>query len=749
MMPDVMRAFARSSERVSAAGSERGVATRRGFLIGAVATATGFAVGFRGEGVAPALAAEAAAAPATQPFSAYVTIDGDGKVTVLSSQFDMGQGSYNGLATLLAEELGADWATIDVMGVAGNPKLYGNKAFGGAIQGTGGSTSMMTSWERYRLAGATARAMLVAAAAAEWGVKPEEIRVENGTLSHASGKTAGFGAFAAKAASQAVPQTVALKEPKDWTLIGNPRLKRFDSARKTNGTEQYTIDVKLPGLLTAVMIHPPRFGATVASFDATKAKAIKGVVDVVATPRGVAVVAEHMWAAIKGREAVTVAWDDSAAEKRGSAVILTEYRKLAAGAPAAIARQDGDVDKALAGAAKVVEATFEFPYLAHAALEPLNAVARMNADGTLDLWGGHQFPDVYQATAAAIAGITPDKVKMHVLKSGGSFGRRAVADADVIVEAVSVAKAIGFKAPVKVQWTREDDMRGGRYRPAYVHSVKAGLDRDGRIVAWVDHIVGQSIMTGTPFEKVMVKGGVDPTSVEGANNLPYAIANQRIGLTTSDVKVPVLWWRSVGSTHTAYVAEAFLDELAAAAGKDPVAFRLAMLDPGSRHAKVLKLAAEKAGWDKAPANGRFRGVAVAESFNTVVAQIAEVSLGADGRIKVERVVAAVDCGLAVNPDQVKAQVEGGVGFGLGAIMAEKITLADGRVEQGNFDAYTPLRIDAMPTVEVHVLASTETPTGIGEPGVPPIGPAIANAIHQATGQRIRTLPIGPNLAKTG
>ncbi|MCM2474339.1 xanthine dehydrogenase family protein molybdopterin-binding subunit [Rhizobium sp. CG5] len=721
-------------------------ASRRQVLLGAFAAGTGLAIGFRLLPASTALAAETAAGDSgAHAFSPYLTIDGDGKVTVLSSQFEMGQGSYNGLATLVVEELDADWSTIEVQGMAGNLKAYGNVAFGGAIQGTGGSTSMVTSWERYRQAGAAARAMLVSAAAAEWGVPAAEITVENGILTHASGKSGGFGLFAAKAATLPAPTDVTLKQPGEWKLIGKPGQKRFDSARKANGTEQYTIDVKLPGMLTAVMIHPPLFGAKVKSFDATAARAVKGVVDVVETPRGVAVVADHMWAAIKGREAVTVEWDDTAAEKRGTPELMAMYRDLATKPPAAIARKDGDVDAGFSSAAKVIDASFEFPYLSHSAMEPLNAVARKNEDGTLEIWGGHQFPDVYQALTSQIVGITPDQVHLHVMKTGGSFGRRAVFDGDVVVEAVYVAKAIGYRAPVKVQWTREDDMRAGRYRPAYVHTLKAGIDGDGKLVAWQNHVVGQSIMAKTMFDG-MVKNGVDPTSVEGANNLPYAIANQTVGLTTTDVGVPVLWWRSVGSTHTAFAAEVFMDEVAEAAGKDPVEFRLSMLEPGSRHAVVLKLAAEKAEWTKPLAEGRFRGVAVAESFGTVVAQIAEVSTDGKGGIKVERVVAAVDCGLAVNPDQVRAQVEGGIGFGLGAILGEEITLTDGQVDQSNFDAYTPLRIDAMPVVEVHILASANAPSGIGEPGVPPIGPAVANAIYKALGKRIRVMPFAKTLS---
>ncbi|MDE4552954.1 xanthine dehydrogenase family protein molybdopterin-binding subunit [Sinorhizobium meliloti] len=721
----------------------RAEASRRQFLLAALAAGTGVAIGYRILSASTALAGEAATESGSHAFSPYLTIGGDGKVTVLSSQFEMGQGSYNGIATLVAEELDADWSAVDVIGAAGNIKAYGNIAFGGTMQGTGGSTSMSTSWERYRKAGAAARAMLVAAAAAEWGVDAAQIAVENGVLSHPSGKSGGFGAFAAKAATMPVPADVKLKEPGDWKLIGNAELKRFDSTRKANGTEQYTIDVKLPGMLTAVMIHPPLFGAKVKSFDAAAARAIKGVVDVVETPRGIAVVGEHMWAAIKGREAVTVEWDETGAEKRGTPELMSTYRDLAGKTPAALARKDGDADAAFTSAAKVIEATFEFPYLAHAALEPLNAVARRNDDGTIEIWGGHQLPDVYQNLASEIAGVPVEKVRLNVMKTGGSFGRRAVFDGDVVVEAVHVAKALGFRAPVKVQWTREEDTRAGRYRPAYVHRLKAGIDEAGKLVAWSDHIVGQSIMAKTAWDG-MVQNGVDPTSVEGANNLPYAIANQTVGLTTTDVRVPVLWWRSVGSTHTAFAAEAFLDEVAEAAGRDPLEFRLSMLEPDSRHATVLKLAAEKAEWQKPLPEGRFRGVAVAESFGSVVAQIAEVSVDGDG-IKVERVVAAVDCGLAINPDQVRAQVEGGIGFGLSAILGEEITLTDGKVDQGNFDMYTPLRIDAMPKVEVHIVASANPPSGIGEPGVPPIGPAVANAAFKALGKRIRVMPFAKSL----
>jgi isoquinoline 1-oxidoreductase beta subunit len=493
-------------------------------------------------------------------------------------------------------------------------------------------------------------------------------------------------------------------------------------------------------MLTAVVAHPPLFGAKVKSFDAAGAKAVKGVVDVVEIPRGVAVVAETTWAAIKGREALKVEWDESAAERRGSAQLLAEYRGLLDRPEAAVARNDGDPGAAL-GQGRKLEAVFEFPYLAHAALEPMNAVAWRHGDG-IEVWGGHQFPDLYQAVAARIAELPLEKVRLHVMMAGGSFGRRATPDADVILEAVSTAKAIGWRAPVKVQWTREDDTTGGRYRPIYVHKLEATLDAAGRLTAWRQRIVGQSILSDTPFA-AFTRNGVDPTSVEGASNLPYAIPNFRVELVTAEVGVPVLWWRAVGSTHTAYAAEVFMDEVAHAAGKDPIAFRLAMLEDKPRHRAVLEKVRDASGWGLAVAKGRARGVALAESFSTYVAQVAEVSLEGD-RVRVHKVVCAVDCGIAINPDIIKAQMEGGIGFGLGAILKGAITLEEGRVAQTNFDGYDVLRMEEMPEVEVHIVKSDELPSGVGEPGVPPIGPAVANAVFALTGKRVHVLPFSAN-----
>ncbi len=708
---------------------------RRSFLKAGVVAGAGLVIGWH---LPSGRITSAHAAEAGSPFAGYIRISPENKVTVLAAHLDMGQGIYTGTATLVAEELEADWSQMEVEGGYGNIKLYGNLAFGGKMQGTGGSTATMSSFDRYRRAGATARVMLVSAAAKQWNVPAGEITVSKGVVSHSSGKTATFGALAEAAAKETPPSDVTLKDAGAWTLIGNADLRRLDSPAKTTGHQQFTLDVKLPDMLYAVIQRPPLFGATVKSFDATAAKAVKGVVDVVQIPRGVAVLADSTWNAMQGRNALKVEWDDSKAEKRGTPELMAEYKKLAAGNDAAVARNDGDAATAMKAAAKVISAEFEFPYLAHAAMEPLDAVARRDGD-KIEIWGGHQMPDLYQGIAAQIAETTPDKIILHVMMTGGSFGRRAVGDGDVIAEAVSTAKAIGWKAPVKVVWTREDDMTGGRYRPMYFHKMQAGLDGAGKLVAWQHRIVGQSIMADGPFAG-MIQNGVDPTSVEGASTLPYAVPNIHVDLITPKVGVPVLWWRSVGSTHTAYSTEVLIDEVAQAAGQDPIAFRLAMLGDKPRHRAVLEKVKEASGWGQALEKGKGRGVAVAESFGSYVAQVVDVSVD-KGAIKVERVICAVDCGTAVNPDVIKAQMEGGIGYGLSAILKGEITLKDGMVEQTNFDGYEVLHLDEMPEVEVHILASKEGPTGVGEPGVPPIGPAVANAVFAATGKRIRLLPM--------
>jgi isoquinoline 1-oxidoreductase subunit beta len=704
---------------------------RRNFILASTAVVGGFVVGF-----SPAIAATVpdfvTLPKANQPVEPYVRINADNTVTVISAHMDMGQGIYSTIATLVTEELGCDYALVKVEGGAG--EAYGNLRFGGGFQITGGSSGTLSSYVRYRQAGAAAREMLVAAAAKQWSVDPTTIRVEKSRMISGE-KSASFGELADAAATMPVPASVKLKDSSAWTMIGKEGHRRNDSIEKVNGQQQFTIDVKFDGLLTAVPIHPPLFGATVKSFDATKAKAMKGVVDVVQHPRGLAVVAETMWTAIKARDLVTVEWDESKALKKSSAGIIAEYREALKKPAPVTARNEGNVDDAFKSAAKVVDVTFEFPYLAHAALEPLNAVARFNADGTLEIWGGHQAPAFHIGAAAQVSGVPPEKIKLHFMKTGGGFGRRATFDSDIIVEAVATAKAVG--RPVKMQWTREDDTRGGKYRPAFVHALKAGLDKDGNLIAWHNHLVGSSIVAGTPFA---APNGADESSLEGSSDIPYAIPNLKVDLTTMETGVPVLWWRAVGSTHTAFAVETFIDEVAEAAGKDPVEFRLALLKDKPRHAAVLKLAAEKSGWGSAAPEGRFRGIAVAESFKTVVAQMAEISMK-DGKIKVERVVCAVDCGVAVMPDQIKSQIEGGIGFGLGAILKSQITLENGRVNEGNFDGYEVLNISEMPSVEVHILQTDAYPTGVGEPGVPPIGPAVANAYYQATKKRARTLPL--------
>jgi isoquinoline 1-oxidoreductase beta subunit len=499
-------------------------------------------------------------------------------------------------------------------------------------------------------------------------------------------------------------------------------------------------------MLTALIARPPRFGATVKSFDATAARRVKGVTHVVPVPAGVAVVATGFWAARKGREALRVTWDESRAETRGTDELYAAYRVLA-GQPGTPARREGDVDGALRGAARVLEAVYEFPYLAHAPMEPLDAVIRIGADG-VDYWAGSQGPTLDQQVIARIVGVPANTVRIHTLLAGGSFGRRVTPDSDVAGEAASIAKAIGGDRAVKLVWTREDDVQGGKYRPLYVHRLRAGLDAQGNVVAWEHRIVGQSIAKGTPFESAMVKNGVDRTSVEGAANLPYAVPAIAVDLHTTDVGVPVLWWRSVGSTHTAYATETFLDELAQAAARDPIELRRALLAKHPRHLATLNLAADRAGWGQPLPAGRARGVAVHESFNSVVAQVAEVSLRPDGLPKVERVVCAVDCGTAINPDIIRAQMEGGIGYGLAGALWSEITLVQGRVQQRNFDGYRPLRISEMPAVEVHIVPSGAAPTGVGEPGVPPLAPAVANALVHLTGQRVRRLPFA-RLAAAG
>ncbi|HEX7053429.1 MAG TPA: xanthine dehydrogenase family protein molybdopterin-binding subunit [Burkholderiales bacterium] len=694
-----------------------------------------------------ALTLPAARGQADAPFepNAFVKIGQDNTVTVIVKHLEMGQGTYTGLPTLVAEELDADWSQIRVEGAPADAKRYNNLLWGDA-QGTGGSTALANSWLQLRRAGAAARVMLIAAAAETWRVPAGEITVSRGVVEHApSGRKASFGELAASAATQVVPAEAPLKSPEQFVYIGRPA-QRTDAHAKSTGTAVFTQDIRLPGMLTAVVLHPPRFGARLSGFDAFRARQVPGVVAVVpfSTPvrSGVAVLARDYWTAKKGRDALVAHWDESQAFRLGSAEIMAEYRRLAA-APGTPARREGDAERALAGAARTLEASYEFPFLAHAAMEPLNCVVALRPDGC-EIWNGEQFQTVDQAALARLLGLAPSKVKLNMVYAGGSFGRRANPHSDYLLEAAAIAKAAasstGGQATIKLVWSREDDMRAGYYRPMYFHRLLAGLDAQGGLVAWRHTIVGQSILAGTAFESAMVRDGIDATSVEGAANLPYAVPNLLVELHSPTLGVPVQWWRSVGSTHTAFATECFLDEIARAAGRDPYTLRRALLARHPRHRAALDLAAAQAGWGKPLRRGRARGIAVHESFGTVVAQVVELSRTKD-QVRMERVVCAVDCGIAVNPNVVAMQMESGIGYGLSAALSGAITLRDGRVEQSNFHDYPVLRINQMPRIETHIVPSREKPSGVGEPATPVIAPALANALLALQGKPIRSLPL--------
>ncbi|HEX5962272.1 MAG TPA: xanthine dehydrogenase family protein molybdopterin-binding subunit [Gemmatimonadales bacterium] len=706
--------------------------TRREFLKTGALVTGGLVIAFTVPGVKRFARAERVA---TAPFvpNAFLRVGTDDSVTVLLAHSEMGQGIWTTLPMLVAEELDADWSKIRVEHAPAAP-AYAHTAFG--MQMTGGSSSTWSEFDRCRQAGAAARAMLVAAAAQRFGVSPADCRTENGVVI-AGGKRARYGELAEAAAKLPAPKTVALKDPKDWKLIGKPT-KRLDTPEKITGRARFGIDVQFEGLLTAVVARPPVFGGKVKSLDATKAKAVPGVRSVVQVPTGVAVVADHFWAAKLGRDALVIDWDLGPNASLDSATLREEFRKLAATKGLAAA-QAGNVAGALGKAPNTIEAEYAVPYLAHATMEPLNATVRIGPN-KCEIWTGTQFQTMDQQVAAHITGLKPEQVEIHTTFLGGGFGRRATPTSDFVSQAVHVAKAAG--APVKTVWTREDDMRGGYYRPAYVHQARIGLGSDGLPSVWHHVIVGQSILAGTPFEPMMVKNGIDATTVEGIADSAYlkAVPNHRVDLHSAKLSIPVLWWRSVGHSHNAFVMESLIDELAKAAGKDPLEYRRALLREHSRHLGALNLAAEKAQWGTPLPKGRARGIAVHESFGSYVAQVAEVSLEKNA-IRVHRVVCAIDCGVAVNPESVRAQMESGVAFGLGAALFSALTFKDGQVQQSNFHDYRVLRLDEMPVVEVHIVPSTEKMGGVGEPGVPPIAPAVANAIAALTGQRLRELPL--------
>ena len=709
---------------------------RRFFLKSTASLGAGLTLGLY---IPDVLADQANASILFEP-NAFIRVSPDNTVTVIIKHLEMGQGTYTGLATLVAEEMDAHWDQIVCESAPANPSLYNNLFFG-PFQGTGGSTGLANSFEQMRNAGATAKSMLVSAAAQLWQVPINEIKVEAGTLSHSgSGNTASFGELTEVASSQVVPETVVLKTPEEFVYIGKT-VERKDSG-KTDGTAIYTQDINLPDMLTALVAHAPRFGASVKSFDAESAKTVEGVEHVIQIPTGVAVLAKDYWTAKKGRDALIVEWDETMAESVSSDELMQQYRELAS-QKGMLAREDGDVSAALSEAATVIEANYEFPYLAHATMEPMNCVVQAN-ETDVEMWNGAQLQTGDQYAVSQVFGIAPEQVKINTLFAGSSFGRRASPHSDYVVEAAQIAKELATGQAVKLVWSREDDMKAGYFRPMYFHSLKAALNEKGKLTAWQHTVVGQSILKGTGFEQMMVKDGIDTTSVEGAANVPYAIPNLVVDLHTTENQVPVLWWRAVGSTHTGFSTETFIDELAIAANADPLEFRLQLLEGHPRHKGVLQLAAEKSGWGSELPKGKGRGVAVHESFGSYVAQVAEVSVTDDGQYTVDKVVCAVDCGVPVNPDIIKAQMEGGIGFGLSPTMLSEITLENGAVKQSNFHDYQVIRINQMPEIEVHIVPSNELPTGVGEPGVPVIAPAVANAIYNATGERLYRLPLQLN-----
>ena len=707
---------------------------RRDFLKTGAAIGGGLLLNLYVPDWAPARAAQSTTQPVV--LNAFVHIGSDDLVTVISNHSEMGQGIYTSLPMLIAEELEADWSKIRVQ-AAPVAAAYNHTVYG--IQMTGGSTTTNSEYDRFRKMGAMARVMLISAAAQSWGVDTQSCHAEKGFVVHAaSGRRASFGNLAKAAAKLEPPKDVALKDPKDFTIIGKS-MQRLDTPSKTNGTAQFGLDVYIPGMLTAVVARSPVFGGKVSSFNGDKAKAVPGVVNVLEVPSGIAVIANGFWPAKLGREKLDIVWDEGPGGQISTVGMREKYAALSKN-PGTVARKVGDPATALAGAAKTITAEYEVPYLSHSMMEPLNTVVDLH-DDHCEIWTGTQFQTGDRAAAAAVAGLKPEQVDLHTTLLGGGFGRRANPASDFVSEAVHVAKVA--KAPVKVVWTREDDIRGGWYRPMWYDHFAAGLDASGNPVAWTHTIVGQSIFDGTMFAGFGIKDGIDAASVEGAADIIYGIPNIQVDLHSPKNEVPVQWWRSVGHSHTGFSVEAFFDEVAHAAGKDPYQLRRALLANQLRMLAVLDLAAEKAHWGGPLPRGHGRGVATHFSFDSYVAQVAEVSVEKDGRVRVHRIVAAVDCGRTVNPDTVKAQLEGGIIFGLTAALKTEITLDKGRVQQGNFNDYPMVRMFESPEIEVYIVPSTEKPTGVGEPGVPPVAPAVANAIFAATGKRVRRLPIKP------
>ena len=690
-------------------------------------------------------------ADAADPVHPYLRIREDGIVVAFSSQIEMGQGIHTGLATIVAEELDADIESVRVVNAAngrrGDKDVYGNPEFGGLFQITGASNSTKGAWGSYRPVAAKARARLVAAAAERWEVDPGEIEVDAGVLRHPSGRTATFGELAARAGQLPVPEGVEPKARSDYRLIGREGRLRVDAPPKILGLTQFTIDVALPGLLTAVVLHPPRFGAIPRHIDDSAALATAGVVAVVPIAEGVAVVGETFHDAHRGLQALDIDWDDTHAERRSSDELLAEHRRLVeSGARAVVVRDDGDVEDRLATAAHAIDALYELPYLAHVPMEPNDAVCRMGDDGVVEVWAPTESPEYTRLAASSAAEVEADRVHVNVTFAGGSFGLHSTAEKDPTTEAVQVAKALGWKHAIKLVSLREEEFKSGRYRAMSVHRVRAGTDTSGRLTAVHHHIAAQPTSPNLPYvREVMFTNDVDVFTTTGAIDNPYAYPAFKLESSNAETGVPTMVWRSVGNSHTEFARECALDELALAAGRDPIDLRRDLLADDPRTLHVLETAAAAIGWDEPAPEGGARGVACS-TFLGPNAQVTEVSRDERGRIHVERVVFALDCGIAVNPDLIRAQVEGGLLFGLSAGAWGEIVIGDGGdIVTQNFDRYPVMRMQSVPEIEVHLVDSDEPPTGVGEVSVPTAAPALANAIAALTGTRIRRLPLSKSI----
>ena len=665
------------------------------------------------------------------PFTpnAWLQIDSDGKARIVVAKSEMGQGVLTSLPMLVAEELDIDWSNVSVEQAQSDPLKYGN-------QETGESSSIHDSWDPLRKAGATAREMLITAAAKMWKVKRIDCYAESGAVIHGpTRRKLSYGELVSTAAKLPVPQNVRLKDPKDFRILGT-RIPRLDTPQKVDGTAVFGIDVKIPGMLYASIARPPVFGARLARYDASRAKAIQGVRHIVQTGSGIAAVGDTTWIAMKGREALDITWDEGVNANVGSSEIRKAYHELIK-QPGSVARSVGNPMGAFEQLPKKLEALYELPYEAHAAMEPMNCTADVRRD-SCEIWAPTQAPELAHIAAVKITGLPFSAIRVHVTLMGGGFGRRL--QEDDAIEAVQISREIG--APVKVVWNREDDFQHDFYRPNSLHRLTAGLDAQGNPIVWTHRIVAPSILSYLYTRDI--ENGMDETITEGALSLPYGIPNIHVDWVSANHIAPFIplgWWRSVYNSQTAFAEECFIDEMAVAAGKDPYQFRLQLLAGSPRHKGVLELAAGKAGWETPLPDGRYRGIAVYYSFRSWIAQVAEVSVDQEGNVHVHRVVCAIDCGMTVNPSIIEAQMESSIVFGLTAALKGEITFEKGQAVQTNFHVYDILRIGEMPVVETYIVPSKEPPGGVGEPGVPVIAPAIANAVFAATGKRIRQLPI--------